>query len=372
MDANLKIYIGGTGAITSVGKDAQMTFDSVNADINRYQNSAYLTPQQQVIKMALPPTDALPELSDALEFKGAYTLWDKRLLQLAHAAMQDAVKDYEIEDPIPLILACPQHYSGWPHQLPDTFKQCLIEQSGISINPDSSRTVQTGRTGILEALQIAFSYFLDTDAEAVLIGGVDSFQRPELLEGLIEEGRLAIDGVVDGFTPGEGAGFILLTRNKAKAMNNDGCMVSLRTPGLAQEVGHMYSDQPYLGEGLANAVKQALTSFNGAKIQRVYSTMNGERFWAKELGVALTRSQAFFSDTYRLEHPADCYGDLGAASGAVLITLAAQHLVRQKEKVAHLVCCSSDNAFRAAVVMSTEVANQVKQNSSQNTQQAGA
>jgi len=371
MSKKLKIYIAGTGAITAVGKDGRMTYNSVNADINRYQNSGYFTAQQQPVKMALPPAEALPDINEAIEFEGAYTLWDKRLLQLAHAGMVDALENYTIEKPIPLILACPQHYSNWPHQLPDNFMPCLIKQSGLSIDPDLSRTVQTGRSGILEALQVAFSYFLDTDVDAILIGGVDSFQRPELLDGLIEEGRIAYEGVYDGFTPGDGAGFILLCRSKSGAMSNAHYRVSLRTPGLAQEGGHLYSDQPYLGEGLARAVSEALMGFTGAKIKRIYSTMNGERFWAKELGVSVSRNQQHFSETYRIEHPADCYGDLGAASGAVLIVLAVEHLLQQKQHMSHLVCCSSDNAYRSAVVLSTQAGASVQQLSSQNTQQAG-
>ncbi len=369
MNRKLKIYIAGTGAITAVGKNASMTYNSVNADINRYQDSGYFTPQQQPVKMALPPAGALPDINEAIEFEGTYTPWDKRLLQLAHAGMVEALENYTIEKPIPLILACAQHYSSWPHQLPDNFIPCLIEQSSLSLDPALSRTVQTGRSGILEALQIAFSYFLDTDADAILIGGVDSFQRPELLDGLIKEGRIVIEGTYDGFTPGDGAGFILLCRSKSRAMSNGHCLVSLRTPGLAQESGHLYSDQPYLGEGLARAVSEALMEFNGAKIKRIYSTMNGEWFWAKELGVSITRNQQHFNEMCHIEHPADCYGDLGAASGAVLIVLAVQHLLQQKQSMSHLVCCSSDNAYRSAVVLSTQAGVSAQQPSSQNTQQ---
>ncbi|VAW66606.1 hypothetical protein MNBD_GAMMA09-3908 [hydrothermal vent metagenome] len=354
MGDELKIYIAGLGALTAVGKDAKMTYASVNADINRYQDSGYFTHLKQPVKMALVPPDALPEINEELQFKGGYTRWDKHLLQLAHAAMLEAVENYELKKPIPLILACPHHYSKWPHQLPDNFVKDLIEQSGVAIDPELSRTVQTGRTGILDALQIAYKYFLDTDFEAILIGGVDSYQRPELLRGLLEEGRVANIGVFDGFTPGEGSGFILLTRNKAKAMNEGTCLVSLSAPGVSQENGHMYSEQAYLGEGLASAVKKTLSTCDGARIKRIYSTMNGERFWIKELSVALIRNQKYINEQYQLEHPADCYGDLGAASGAVLIGMAAQHLFEQKNKMSHLVCCSSDSSYRSAVVLNME------------------
>jgi len=357
MENKLKIYIAGIGAITPVGKNAEMTFASVNAKINRYQDSGYFTEQKLPVKMALVPLDALPEINDSPAVKG-YTRWDRHLLQLAHAALIDAVKNATIKKPVPLILACPQHYSKWPHQLPDNFVNNLIEQSGVPVNPKLSRTVHTGRAGIFDALQIALKYFLDTEAEAILLGGVDSFQRPELLRGLLEEGRIATQSNFDGFTPGEGAGFILLTRNKSNALKQDlgnGCsLVSLSDSGVAQENGHMYSDQPCLGDGLTNAVKQSLTLLNDSKIDHIYSSMNGERFWVKELGAAITRNQSLLSDDYQVVHPADCYGDLGAASGAVLMGIAAQNLMGQPRKISHLVCCSSDNAYRSAVVLTQE------------------
>jgi len=357
MEKEQKIYIAGIGAITPVGKNAEMTFASVNARINRYQDSGYFTESKQPVKMALVPPDALPDINETPAIKG-YTRWDRHLLQMAHVAMIDAVKNAKIEKPVPLILACPQHYAKWPHQLPENFVKCLIEQSGVVVDPELSRTVQTGRAGILDALQIAFKYFLDTDAETILIGGVDSFQRPELFRGLLEEGRIAIQDNFDGFTPGEGAGFILLTRNKSNAFKQDkknACpLVRLSNPGVAQENGHMYSEQPCLGDGLTNAFKQTLGLLNGSKINHIYSSMNGERFWVKELGAAISRNQSFLSDDYQLVHPADCYGDLGAASGAVLMGIAAQNLMAQQRKMHHLVCCSSDNTYRSAVVLAQE------------------
>ena len=53
MEKEQKIYIAGIGAITPVGKNAEMTFASVNARINRYQDSGYFTESKQPVKMAL-------------------------------------------------------------------------------------------------------------------------------------------------------------------------------------------------------------------------------------------------------------------------------------------------------------------------------
>ena len=77
--------------------------------------------------------------------------------------------------------------------------------------------------------------------------------------------------------------------------------------------------------------------------------MNGEHHWAKEYGVAYARNREFFHDLVKIEHPADCHGDLGSATGPVLTGLAAEALFRQNGPATHLVYSSSDGATRAAV-----------------------
>lgn len=52
-----------------------------------------------------------------------------------------------------------------------------------------------------------------------------------------------------------------------------------------------------------------------------------------------------------MEHPADCYGDLGAATAIALIALAAEHLYKHKSAKKHLVYSSSDSAKRGAIVV---------------------
>jgi len=351
MGEQLTIYIAGLGAITAVGNDAKMTYASVNARINRYKDTGYSDHKKIPVKMALVPEDALNHLPSP---SPAYNEWEQQLFQLSLAAVTEAFDNFETERSIPLILSCPESYTNCPHELPDDFLESFIEQSAAPINLELSRIIQTGRSGTLDALEVAYKYFLDSNVESILLGGVDSYQRPELLHGLLNEDRINTLDAYDGFTPGEGAGFILLTRNKAKALSGETCVVSIAPPGLAQETGHMYSELPYLGEGLASAIKQSLTYFEGADIQRIYSSMNGERFWVKELSVGLIRNQKHLHKKYQIEHPADCYGDIGAASGAVLIGLAAQHLFKQTQATSHMVCCASDHGFRSAVTLKME------------------
>src|SRR5690606_39623002 len=77
--------------------------------------------------------------------------------------------------------------------------------------------------------------------------------------------RLLLENRFDGFQPGEGTCFILLASERAVA-----ALPSLRAvlyrPGIAQEAGHRYSEEPYRGDGLTAAVREAIASAPAAAI----------------------------------------------------------------------------------------------------------
>ena len=136
-------------------------------------------------------------------------------------------------------------------------------------------------------------------------------------------------------------------------MNNalvvNGHAVAVHEPGLAQEAGHLYSDQVYKGEGLAQAFKNALVTAPEHSIGSIYSSINGEHYWAREMGVATIRNSHYLKPDYSVEHPVDCLGDMGAATSPVLIGLAAMDLLMGKQIENTLVYSSSDTAWRGAV-----------------------
>lgn len=350
-----KTYIAGLGVACGLGVTLETVACAVDAGIDCFDNSPYVNKAFEPVRMALLPQKALPELNDNIPFSGQYSRWHKHLLQLSHLAIEEALLAAEKESPIPLILALPEHLDPYPHQIPSHFIQHLAIQCGIDFCSDLSRTLQIGRAGVFAAISLASRILEETDCTQVLVGGVDSYQRPNLLHGMLEEGRVNGPGVLDGFTPGEGAGFLLLTRQDNIVFGDSNYLLRVGAVAEAQELGHMYSDEPYRGEGLAQAFSLALSAHNGPPIKSVYSSMNGEHFWAKELGVGLTRSAKYLGEqSPEIEHPADCWGDLGAASGAVIAALAAHRLLKQSAEGAHLLNSSSDQAPRSAMTLYTE------------------
>jgi 3-oxoacyl-[acyl-carrier-protein] synthase-1 len=187
-------------------------------------------------------------------------------------------------------------------------------------------------------------------ARFMIAGGIDSYRDPYVLGTLDIEKRVKSAVHLDGFIPGEGAGFVLLASPEAAAEAGIAPLAAISPVAQAVETGHLYSKEPYLGEGLAMAVgKLAASGAAGGPIAEVYSSMNGESHWAKEWGVSLIRNRAAFLPEHAIHHPADCLGDTGAAAGPIMLGLAVDGLLRHYRRGPCLVCCSSDRGPRAVL-----------------------
>jgi 3-oxoacyl-[acyl-carrier-protein] synthase-1 len=121
--------------------------------------------------------------------------------------------------------------------------------------------------------------------------------------------------------------------------------------------GHRYGDAPAKGEGLAEALAQLRQRLQPppAPVQTTFAGFNGENFEAKLWGVARLRHNDFFTPSMLIEHPADKFGDTGAAMGAILVALAAEALRGGTRPGPALVWAASDREPRACAVLSFEV-----------------
>lgn len=343
MSSQLKqLYIVATGMITPVGMNSQMTAASVNAAINVYNVSSYHNGKIDAIKMTHVPEDALPPLADSLVDALGLNARQVRMLKLADPALKEVLSN--VNEPVPLFLAGPEPLpvSNSPLPMRSVFLKHLQMQTEITLDFDNSKVFPMGRAAVFCALESAFEFLQNSsEKQSVLIGGVDTYWHPMTINALLKEKRIQTEpGQADAFVPGEGAGFLLLTKDENFRHHR-----KILRPGFAEELGHRYSEEPYQGDGLSQAFSQALLDFpaiaNGT-IQQVYSSLNGESFGAKELGVAMIRNSNLIDPDCLLMHPADCYGDLGAASGAVLLALSSM-------KKAPILCyASSEQAFRGA------------------------
>lgn len=345
-DAGTAAAICGIGMITAIGGNALQTLASFRAGINRYAEGPVHNRRLEPMTMALVPNSVLPPLKDEVGSQASLTGRQTRMLRLATPAVIEAMKSYDGSGPIPLLLAVPESLRGRRLAVPDNFVDLLSAQTGVATDPASSRLFRTGRAGGLQALSEALRLIRSGSHEHVLVGGVDSYLDLYLLATLDMENRILGDGVMDGFAPGEGSGFLLLSAHNARASRP---VAFAHAPGLADEPGYRYSKQPYKGDGLANAIRDAVDGNDSGPIRTVFCSANGESFGTKEWGVAASRNATALSADFRFEHPADCFGDTGAAVGPILLGLAAIALRARSLPDPALVWCASDGRHRAAV-----------------------
>lgn len=342
--------------ITALGPSVATTVAAIRAGKSAYAISEYKTEDGKPITMARIP-DAVFNLIDAEIDEGdRFNLRYDRITKMAILAAREACSQKIAEQSVPIVLGVsdrPMDQEGLGSLLENLQENCKPW-----ISTQLSRSLHSGRVAGIEAIDFAFNYLYELDYPYVLIGASDSFLDDYVITPLANEYRLLTAGASNAFAPGEAASCLLLTRYPQFAELRQGYGIALCRPGMAHEEGHLYSSAPYKGEGLDQAFKQALNNQPRQSIQSIYSSMNGENHWAKEYGVAYLRNKEKFIEHVKIEHPADCYGDLGVATGTTLIAIAAEDLHKDRNAKKHLVYSSSDFGKRGAIVVEkVEIAN---------------
>jgi len=342
------VYLKATGIVTAVGLNSEQTATAVRAGISGYDDSSIYNKRFNPITMALLPEDSLPPLADEINEKvPGLTSRQIRMIRLAHLALDDLQSKFNPLDSLPLFLAGPE-------TLMEQVKPCypeLIEhiaiQTGITFHPEHSTIMPRGRAGGIWALHYAMAYVQAGYSQYAIVGGVDSYLDLYLLGSLDMEDRILAEGMMDAFAAGEGAGFFVIS-SQPEPFEDSGKNILIYPPGLAKEEGHRYSQEIYRGDGLADAVTIALDNANLPPIQTVHASLNGENFGAKELGVATTRNSDRLDPEYKIMHPSDCLGDIGAAYFPVSVALIAKVFLNDYIASPVLDYASSETEFRAA------------------------
>jgi 3-oxoacyl-[acyl-carrier-protein] synthase-1 len=119
------------------------------------------------------------------------------------------------------------------------------------------------------------------------------------------------------------------------------------------EKNRIKTDTICVGEGLTAAIRGACAALEPAKgrVEQTWCDMNGERYRSTEYTYTLLRAQSLFVKSH-VSHPADCWGDVGAASGPLFIGLAIESWSRSYAKGPRaLLWTSSECGYRAAAVL---------------------
>lgn len=347
------IVVVGIGMVTPLGPDLAQSAANIRAGLAAFEESSIMDKAFDPFVLATLPDDDLPPLDKGLEGEQRLTYRESRLLRLAHMALMQLTDQIEeLKDGLPLSLGLPEFQTSIPID-PGAFLKRLGLQCQLKLDPKRCQAATDGRAGGLAAVHRAMAAITQGKERLAVAGGVDTFKDLYVLGTLDMEKRINSPQTMDGFTPGEGAAFLALTTEPYAREKGYTVLGRISGSAVDNEPGHLYSQEPYKGEGLARAVQAALTQRNGTsgKVATVFSSMNGENHFAKEWGVAYIRNTDRIESAFRIEHPADCIGDTGAASGPIMVGLAMRGMTKGYLTGPTLVYASSDRALRAACVV---------------------
>ena len=307
------IVIASAGVVSPIGLSLAETAAAARSRTARLREIAWLDRRFEPFIVGTVPDNGLPELAAPLaELPLQYR--EARMLRLAHVALEEALAPLQPAlGRVPLLLGLPEQHTTLPID-PQSFITRLNVQLPDRLDVARSVAAPRGRAAALMALREATARLARGDSEFVLVGGVDCLVDLYVLGTLDLQGRIRNEVNSDGFSPSEGAAFLLLSL--ASTAQTHGLKPLAQVLGCAngQEPGHLYSDDKYLGEGLAATFATLLAESPPPQpIASVYSSFNGERYWAREYGVARLRQAHAFAPDHRMEHPAECFGDMGSA-----------------------------------------------------------
>jgi 3-oxoacyl-[acyl-carrier-protein] synthase-1 len=349
----MSAVMGPRSVLCAGGRGAEQLWATVKSGISCISNSQLMNRNIDPISMGLVPEDEMSPLPTALQ-SSVLPSSVKRMLQLAGPTLRSII---EASGPEPATL-----YLGLPQAGPDGmpwvegFLKHLEKFDGIRINHESSRTFPLGRASTFTALESALAKIGEDPSATIIVGGVDTYLDLRRVAALDAERRILGPRVLDGFIPGEGAGFFAV---KGAGQTFPGLATptaKILAASSVADAGHRYAETPGLGEGLANAIEALRSSLPSgtAPVASTFAGFNGENLEAKLWGVARLRHGDFFAPDMLIQHPADCFGDAGASMGAILTVLAAHSICIGERHSSSLVWAASDHATRGCALLSLD------------------
>jgi 3-oxoacyl-[acyl-carrier-protein] synthase-1 len=233
-----------------------------------------------------------------------------------------------------------------------SFVQRMIERNfGDAIAPALVAAIPAGRVGMADAVGGAARWLTGRKCARVLIVAVDTYLDPITLEWLFDNRRLKDDDRPAGLSPGEAGACVLVESDAAAAARDVQVLMQVIGVGRGSDFS-IYDEQRNVGRGLAQAVGE---SFDQAGIQAfagdIVTDLNGEVWRATEYGGGRVLLRSRFGEAVKDVLPALSIGDVGAASAAVALCVAARSFVRGYATGEHVLVLGSTERGESAAFL---------------------
>jgi len=244
-----------------------------------------------------------------------------------------------------------KHFSQQRSALEKGFLDQLKQQGFTPLLHTQARGHSALAFGMIEASAALSSRAID----AAIVGGIDTYYDPEVIEELLFQERLFDGENLDSFIPGEGGAFFLLTRPEVARRARWEQLARMEAAATDQEPAAMFSEAPCQGLGLSRAMGALAERVRQEKrsIDWWISDLTNEDYRVREWQLALPRASAGVSgEKSTMEFLPGLLGDLGAATMPTAVAIAAQGFLRgDPDAKTCLIAGSGTNADRGAILL---------------------
>ncbi|MEW6290754.1 MAG: beta-ketoacyl synthase N-terminal-like domain-containing protein [Thermodesulfobacteriota bacterium] len=344
------VCIVGIGAVTSIGLNAPATAAAARAGIANFNDHPYM-----IDRYGDPYVLAMvPSLETGI-------IGAERYVQMALPAMQEALRPltgfdksvFQVEAQIGL----PEDRPGFPGDLQRILSDEVKKLGSEAYTMSEIAFIVKGHSAGLMALEAGSRKILNHACEFCLVGGVDSYLDPDTLDWIEDNEQLHVPSNAWGFIPGEAAAFCLLCSQNTAEKYRLPVRAQLLAISTAIEENRIKTETVCLGKGLTMSVKNCLQELPADfRIDYTICDQNGEAYRADEFGFMLARLSERFVDPSDYLAPADCWGDVGAASGPLFINSVIAAAEKGYAKGPHtLLWTSSEGGERSAAIIYAEI-----------------
>jgi len=312
------VVVVGVGARTAVGMTASATAAAVRAGVAVFEKHPFVV-----------DTAGNRMIVATATYLGSDVAGADRMACLVEPAAAEAVSGFAAapvgKPPIPVYFGLPPVRPGREKEMPAVMVTRVREALAPVCRVTRVELIETGHAGGAMAVQAAWEAIRAGVVEFALAGGADSYLEPETLEWLEANDQVHSAGEENnayGFIPGEAAGFVMLASAAAAERYKLPASLELLTAATTRETKLIKTDAVCTGEGLTALFRALAGVPQVLKADHLYCDMNGEPYRADEFGFATIRAGSLLRDASAFTAPADCWGDVGAASGPLFLVLA--------------------------------------------------
>lgn len=335
-----ELTIIASGMVTGVGLNAPATCAAIRTGITNFVETRFMDAGGEWIIGSYVPLEQ--------PWRGR-----SKLVHLVVPAIREciaAITNFKAEKTPLLLCVAEKDRPGRLEGLDDLLINEVQDELGLRFH-EKSAVISNGRVGGVDAIKLASTLIHKERLPYCIIAGVDTFLIAGTLTAYELRERILTSKNSNGFIPGEAGSAMLL----GAGSQGTGSGMVIKGIGFGKEETTIDAEKPLRADGLVQAIKEALTSagLSMGDLDYRITDANGEQYIFKEASLALTRILRKRKEEFDIWHPADCIGEVGAATVPCVLGIA-MAAARKDYAPGNKVLChfGNDNGERAAIVLS--------------------